>query len=77
MKTPDTTEKTYCVKGLLEWKMLLPTGIPAKPYCSVTFEGGQITGYGVAPATFSTSDPFLQKLIENSKWFKNNRIYVR
>lgn len=66
---------TYGVRGLMEWHIALPTGSPLKPFVTVNFEGGQITGYGVAPARFTTIDPFVQELIEKSPYFKGNRIF--
>lgn len=70
-------EKTYAVRDLMEWRLMLPTGHEEKPYIEVAFEGGQITGYGVAPATFTTRDPFTQSLIESNPWFKAGRIYLK
>ena len=66
--------KTYGVKGLMEWQLQLPTGRPAKPAITISFTGGQITGYGVAPARFTTDDPYIQRLIEQTDHFKNKRI---
>lgn len=65
---------TYGVRGLMAWQLQLPTGWPAKPYITINFEGGQITGYGVAPARYSTADPLIKELIESSKWFKQGKI---
>ena len=66
---PARVCKTYGVKGLMDWVFALPTGCDEKPYIAVPFEGGQITGYGVAPARYTTSDPVIQKLIEASPLF--------
>lgn len=41
---------------------------------SVHFTGGALTAYGVTPAKYSTSNPFFQSVIENSKQFKSGRI---
>ena len=65
---------TYCVYGLMEWRLQLPTHREVMPYIDITFEGGQLTGYGVSPARYSTDDPYIQGLIEESRWFKNGRI---
>ena len=70
------TYKTYAVKDLMEWHLPLPTGFRVKPYITIEFEGGHVTGYGVAPARYTTGDPFVQELIENTKWFEKRRIYV-
>ena len=74
MKNEYPKKKTYGVRGLMEWSIHLPTGCAEKPYIEVHFEGGQLTGYGVAPARYSTADPYVQRLIENSRWFKTGRI---
>lgn len=71
-----TEKKTYYVKGLMEWQLELPTGSLTNPFITIPFEGGQISGYGVAPARFTTDDLFLQTLIEKSKWFIENKIVV-
>ena len=72
--------KTYCVKGLMEWSLELPTNLPGdvpqKKYITVRFQGGQITGYGVSPARFSTPDPLTQRLIEATPQFKSGKIYI-
>lgn len=73
-KEKNVRIKTYGVKGLMEWRVQLSTGYSVKPEITVEFTGGQITGYGVAPARFTTADPFLQRLIEGSIWFKNGKI---
>lgn len=67
-------QKTYGVRDLLEWELHLNTGFMVKPFVKVRFEGGQITGFGVSPATFTTADTVIQRLIEESEWFKNGRI---
>lgn len=43
----------------------------------VHFTGGALTSYGVTPAEFTTSNPFIQKVIENSSYFKEGRIIVQ
>lgn len=68
--------KTYGARGLMEWQLELPTGNALLPYVKAHFEGGQITGYGVAPARFTTDCPMTQKAIEMSPMFKDNRIYL-
>ena len=68
--------KTYGVRGLMEWQITLPTGREVKPFVTITFEGGQITGFGVLPATFTTDDSVLQKIIENSVYRREGRIEV-
>lgn len=64
---------TYGVDGLMEWRVVLPAGATS---VRVAFTGGTVTGYGVAPATFRTSDPILQRIIEQSGYFRRGRIYI-
>lgn len=40
----------------------------------VHFTGGALTSYGVTPAEYTTSNPFIQKVIENSPYFREGRI---
>lgn len=40
----------------------------------VHFTGGALTVYGVTPAEYTTTNPFIQKVIEQSKYFKEGRI---
>ena len=51
------TPQTYCVKGLMEMQLVLHGSSPAVDPVVVRFEGGQISGYGIAPARFITDDP--------------------
>ena len=68
-------EKTYAVKGLMEWEINLPTGLKSRPYIRILFEGGQISGYGIAPARFTTADKRIQFLLENSPYYRNGKIF--
>lgn len=63
--------KTYGVSGLMDWTTQIKAG---KGSVSVHFTGGALTAYGVTPAKYSTSNPFFQSVIENSKQFKSARI---
>lgn len=63
--------KTYGVSGLVDWTTQIKAG---KGSVSVHFTGGALTAYGVTPAKYSTSNPFFQSVIENSKQFKSGRI---
>ena len=63
--------KTYGVSGLMDWTTQIKAG---KGSVSVHFTGGALTAYGVTPAKYSTSNPFFQSVIENSKHFKSGRI---
>lgn len=64
-------KKVYGVIGMMEWHALIPIG---KSSLNVKFTGGTLTGYGVTPAKYTTSDAVIQKMIENSEYFKNGRI---
>lgn len=61
----------YGVYGLTEWQVLLPAG---RAKVRVRFTGGSLSGYGVVPATFVTSNPYVQKLVQNSPEFRSRRI---
>lgn len=63
--------KIYGVKGLMEWQALIKVG---KATLHVPFTGGTLTGYGVTPATFTTSNVFYQKMIEDSDYFRSGKI---
>jgi len=62
---------TYGVKGLMEWECQIRNG---KTLLHVTFTGGTQTEYGVTPAKYSTDNPVIQRIIENSDYFKRGRI---
>ena len=55
----------------MDWTTQIKAG---KGSVSVHFTGGALTAYGVTPAKYSTSNPFFQSVIENSKQFKSGRI---
>lgn len=65
--------KTYQVRGLLEWKALIPAG---KANIRVVFKGGQMATMGMLPAEFATANIALQKIIESSDYFREHRITV-
>lgn len=64
-------KKVYGIHGLLEWH-----GVVESPSVKmkVDFTNGSVTSYGVAPATFITSDPLTQHVMESSEQFKGGRI---
>ena len=64
---------TYGVKGMMEWQALIQAG---KASVHVSFTGGGLTSYGVTPAEYSTNNPVMQRIIENSDYFKSGRIFV-
>ena len=65
--------KKYAVYGLMEFMLRLPT--PAGGY-DVHFSGGQLSGYGIVPATLATGDPVLQRLIEKTPEFRAGKIVL-
>ena len=65
--------KIYGVKGRKEWSVIIKAGAASM---RVNFEGGTSTARGVIPATYSTSDPVKQAIIERSDYFKHKSIYV-
>lgn len=69
MKT--VIEKTYGVSGMLEWHTVIRCG---RACLRVRFEGGALSGYGVTPAEFTTSNRVAQHIIENSAEFRSGRI---
>ena len=71
MEKKITTKETYMVKGLLEWRHLLRCGGALIP---VEFTGGMMSGNGMVPGRFTTDNPVIQKLIKESKEFKDNLI---
>lgn len=67
------TRKTYGINGLLEWHGLVEShGVKMK----VDFTNGSATAYGVAPATFTTTDALTQYILENSEQFKKGKIQL-
>ena len=72
----ETVEKTYGVRGLMEWSILFPLPWEKDAYIEVNFTGGQITGYGISPAKYTTRDPYIQSVIEKSPMFANRKIYL-
>ncbi len=62
---------TYGVSGMMEWNALIPVG---RSTLRVHFSGGTLTGYGSTPATFTTDNPAVIRLIEESYWYRINKI---
>ena len=69
----NAKRKTYGVSGYMEWVALIECG---KATVKVHFSGGSLTGYGVTPAEFTTQNPMTQAIVENSKEFKNGKIFL-
>lgn len=70
---PLMNKKTYGVNGYIEWVANIIVGGAA---VKVPFTGGAITKYGIVPAEYTTSDPVIQKIIENSSHFRSRRIFL-
>lgn len=71
MNKNQSRRVTYAISGLLEFVLRIQAGAAA---VEVHFTGGQLSGYGTVPATYSTSDPVMIKLIESSTEFRSGRI---
>ena len=62
---------TYGVTGIMEWVALIPT---RQNLVKVRFRGGSLSGYGVTPATFTTENPVIMRMIEESSYFRRGKI---
>lgn len=67
------TIKRYDVRGMMEWHPVFKVG---RTRLRVSFTGGHLCGGGCTPASFETSDPVLQKVVEGSEAFRSGRITV-
>lgn len=65
---------TYGAPGLVDWVAQIKAGSAT---LRVHFTGGALTSYGVTPAEYTTDNPFIQRVIENSAYFKENRIIIQ
>ena len=63
--------KKYGAVGVMEWQLNLPVG---KATVHVEFKGGFENKYGIHPATFMTTDPIVQTVIERSYYFASGKI---
>lgn len=63
--------KKYEAPGMMEWHPVIAAG---RSRVMVSFEGGHFSGRGQTPATYETSDPAVQILLESSDLFKSGRI---
>ena len=63
--------KKYGAIGVMEWQLNLPVG---KATVHVEFKGGFENKYGIHPATFMTTDPIVQTVIERSYYFTSGKI---
>ena len=65
--------KTYAARGLLDWQIALNVGGAVLRIC---FSGGSMGTNGVLPAKYTTDNPVIQKMIEDSPHFKSHRVYL-
>jgi len=65
--------KIYGVLNLIDWTVNIKAG---KATLRVHFTGGATTARGRVPATYATSDPVKQAIIEKSDYFKSRHIFV-
>lgn len=63
--------KKYGAIGVMDWQLNLPVG---KATVHVEFKGGFENKYGIHPATFMTTDPIVQTVIERSYYFASDKI---
>lgn len=64
-------KKRYEVKGMMEWHPLFKVG---RSTLRVSFTGGYLCGGACTPASYETSDPVVQRVIEGSEAFRSKRI---
>lgn len=66
-------KRTYGAPRLVDWVAQIKAGAAT---VRVHFTGGALTSYGVTPAEYTTDSPFIQKVIEQSKYYKEGRIIL-
>lgn len=66
-------KKTYGAPRLVDWVAQIKVGAAT---VRVHFAGGALTAYGVTPAEYTTDNPFIQRVIEQSAYFKEGRIIM-
>lgn len=64
---------TYGAPRLVDWVAQIKAGAAT---VRVHFTGGALTQYGVTPAEYTTANTFIQKVIEQSSYFKEGRIIL-
>ncbi len=65
--------RTYGVYGMLEWSALISNS-PHGRVWRIPFKGGSSSGFGDAPATFTTGNPVIMKVIEDSRYYHDKKI---
>ena len=63
--------KKYGAIGVMEWQLNLPVG---KAPVHVEVKGGLENKFGIHPATFMTTNPIVQTVIERSYYFVSGKI---
>lgn len=66
-------KRTYGAPRLVDWVAQVKAGAAT---VRVHFTGGALTTYGVTPAEYTTANPFIQRVIEQSAYFKEGRIVL-
>lgn len=64
-------KKRYVVAGMMEWYPIFKVG---RMRLQLSFTGGHLCGGASTAASYETSDPVVQKVIESSAEFRNGRI---
>lgn len=64
-------KKTYGAPRYMDWVAQIRAGAAT---VKVHFTGGSLTVYGVTPAEYTTTNEFIQTVIEQSQYFKEGRI---
>lgn len=72
-KQQDMTRKVYAYPGIASGDILVEVGL--KGHIRVPFANGYLDKKMSRPATYSTADPVMQQIIENSRLF-GRRIFI-
>lgn len=62
---------TYGAPRYMDWVAQLKVGAAT---VRIHFTGGALTAYGVTPAEYTTTNPVIQRVIEQSQYYKEGRI---
>lgn len=62
---------TYGAPRYMDWVAQLKAGAAT---VRIHFTGGALTAYGVTPAEYTTTNPVVQRVIEQSQYYKEGRI---
>lgn len=65
--------KKYEVAGMMEWHPVFKVG---RTRLHVSFTGGHLCSGGNTPASYETSDPVVQTVIEKSAAFRSGKIRI-